>query len=176
MTLEEYLEFERTSDVRYEFVDGKVFAMAGEKRQHHRIARRVLRLLEATAEAKQCEIAIEGIKIRTRGSRVRYPDIVISCAPGDDEYFLENPCFVMEVLSDSTERTDFGLKLDEYKSISSLNRYLILAQNSAFAILYKRVGTKWEVETLNNTGEIDIPCLEINLTLEQIYTGLLPVQ
>jgi hypothetical protein len=53
---------------------------------------------------------------------------------------------------------------------------LILSQNSAFAVLYKRNSEKWEVETLTDTGEIDVPCLEMTLQLEQIYAGLLPVQ
>lgn len=173
LTVEDYLEFEKNSETRHEYVDGQLIAMAGEKRQHHKIARRVLRLLEAIAEAKNCEIAIEGIKIRTRGTRYRYPDVVISCAPGDDAYYLENPCFILEVISESTKDSDFGVKLDEYKKIPSLTRYLLLHQNQAFAILYKRVGEKWEVETFNDAGEIDIPCLDTTLSLEQIYAGLL---
>ncbi len=176
MTAEQYLEFEKTSLVRHEFVNGRLLAMAGETRRHHRLARRVLRLLDEIAEKKGCEIALEGIKVRTLGAKYRYPDVVVSCAPGNNEYYLENPCFVLEVLSHTTYDTDFGIKLDEYKSIASLTRYLILSQNSAFAVLYKRNGEKWEVETFNNTGEIDIPCLETTLQLEQIYSGLLPVQ
>jgi hypothetical protein len=66
MTENQYLEFEKTSQARHEFVNGQLIAMAGETRQHHRLARRVLRLLEEKAEQKGCEIALEGIKVRTR--------------------------------------------------------------------------------------------------------------
>lgn len=176
MTAEQYLEFEKTSQVRHEFVNGQLVAMAGEKRRHNKIAGRVYALLLERVTAFECEIAFENIKVQTRSSKYRYPDVVVSCAPGDNEYYLENPCFVLEVLSHSTSDTDFGIKLDEYKSIPSLTRYLILSQNSVFAVLYKRNGEKWEVETLNGTGEIDIPCLEVTLQLEQIYSGLLPAQ
>ncbi len=176
ISIEEYLENEKQSEIRHEFVDGQLVAMAGESRQHHRVARRVLRFLEAIAEQKGCEIALEGIKVPVRNGKFRYPDVVVSCAPGDDPYILENPCFILEVLSTTTANTDFGLKLDEYKNIPSLTRYLLLSQNSAFGVLYKRNGEKWEVETLNQTGEIDVPCLETTLELEQIYSGLLPVQ
>jgi Uma2 family endonuclease len=176
MTEAQYLEFEKTSLTRHEFVDGRLIAMAGEKRRHNKIAGRVYALLLERVAALQCEIAFENVKVRTLGTKYRYPDVVVSCAPGNNEYYLENPCFVLEVLSHTTYDTDFGIKLDEYKSIASLSRYLILSQNSAFAVLYKRNGEKWEVETFNGSGEIDIPCLETTLQLEQIYNGLLPVQ
>jgi Uma2 family endonuclease len=47
---------------------------------------------------------------------------MISCAPGTDDYFLDNPCFTAEVLSDSTATSDFTKKLDEYKKLPTLER------------------------------------------------------
>jgi Uma2 family endonuclease len=172
ISVDEYLELEKRSEVRHEFVDGEILAMAGEKRVHNRLARRFVLLLEALADSKNCEIVIESVKIRTRGTRIRYPDIAVSCAPGDDEYFLENPCFIAEVLSSTTEKTDLTLKLDEYKNLSSLERYALVAQDRRFVVLYKRVLDHWEVVTLEDRGEIDLPCLGTTLTLEQIYAGI----
>ncbi len=172
ISLAEYLELEKKSDVRHEFVDGEMLAMAGEKRRHNRIAGRIYALLLEVATARDCEIAFESVKILTRNSRTRYPDVVVSCAPGNDEYFLENPCFIAEVLSSTTEKTDLTLKLDEYKNLPSLERYALVSQDRRFVVLYKRVLDHWEVETLENQGEIDIPCLGTNLTLEQIYAGI----
>jgi Uma2 family endonuclease len=169
LTLEEYLELERTSDIRHEFVDGELIAMAGEKRRHNRVVGAIYRLLIERALERHCEVVFESVKIRTRTGRVRYPDGVVSCAPGDDDYFLENPCFIVEVLSDSTKATDFTTKLDEYKNLPTLDRYVLLAQDKPLAVLYKRVGDHWEVETLAGEGEIDIPCLALTLTLGQIY-------
>jgi Uma2 family endonuclease len=173
ISLEEYLELEKTATERHEFVDGQMLLMAGEKRRHNRVAGRVYALLLEQVAMQGCEIAIETVKIRTKGAKVRYPDVVVSCVPGEDEYLLENPCFVVEVLSPSTAETDLREKLGEYTSIPSLTRYLILAQDQKFALLYRRNRQKWEIETLNGEGEIDIPCLETTLTLEQIYAGLL---
>ncbi len=169
VTLEEYLELEKTSELRHEFVDGVMVAIAGEKRRHNRVVGTLYRLLVEPALEQGCEVVFESVKIRTRTGRVRYPDIVVSCAPGDDEYFLETPCFIIEVLSDSTKATDFTAKLDEYKNLVSVERYLLLAQDKPVAVLYKRVGDHWEVETLTDQGEIDIPCLSTTLLLEHIY-------
>jgi Uma2 family endonuclease len=173
ISLEEYLQLEQTAEVRHEFVNGRLLAMAGEKRTHNRVAGRVYALLLERVAVLACEIAIATVKIRTKAAKVRYPDVVVSCVPGQDEYLLENPCFVVEVLSPSTAETDLREKLGEYMSISSLTRYLILAQDQKFALLYRRNGEKWEVETMIGKGEIDIPCLDTILPLEQIYAGLL---
>jgi Uma2 family endonuclease len=172
ISVSEYLELEKHSEVRHEFVDGELLAMAGEKRRHNRIAGRIYAALLETAITRDCEIAFETVKIRTRDTRIRYPDIAVSCAPGTDEYFLENPCFIAEVLSSTTEKTDLTLKLDEYKNLPSLERYALVSQDRRFVVLYKRVLDHWEVVTLDDQGEIDLPCLATSLTLEQIYAGI----
>jgi Uma2 family endonuclease len=172
MSVEEYLAFEKTSEIRHEYVDGELLAMAGEKRRHNRLALRFVVLLNTVVEEKGCELAIEAIKLQTRTTRFRYPDVMVSCAPGDDEYFLANPCFIVEVLSESTATSDLTKKLDEYKNLPSLERYALVSQNSPFVIIYRRINQRWEVETLDGEGEIDIPCLGVSLTLVQIYQGI----
>lgn len=169
------MTLEHASETRHEFVDGVMIATAGEKRRHSWIVRQFVLLLEAIARQRSCELAIEGIKVRTKAKRIRYPDVVISCALGDDEYFIESPCFIAEVLSVSTEHTDFFTKLDEHKQLPSLEHYAVISQDSRGVILYKRVNSHWEVETLTE-GEIDIPCLQATISLEQIYQGIEDLQ
>ncbi len=164
-----YLERERISDVRHEYVDGAMLAMAGEKRVHNRLARRFVLLLEPVADEKGCEVIVETVKVRTRDTRFRYPDFAVSCDAGDDPLYFENPCLIVEVLSDST---DFGKKLDEYTRLPSLQRYVLVASDSRFVVVYRREGARWTVESLEDTGEFDLPCLETTVTLEAIYAGI----
>lgn len=172
LTVEEYLEFERKSETRHEYVDGQLLAMAGEKRKNNRIALNFVVLLSKIADDKLCEVVSQGVRIRTRKTRYRYPDFAVSCAPGEDPYFLENPCLVVEVLSSTTEHTDFGKKLDEYTQIPSLQRYVLVSSDERFAVIYKRIGEQWVVQSLEQDGEFDVPCLDVTLTLEQIYDGV----
>jgi Uma2 family endonuclease len=173
LSVEEYLELEKTSEIRHEYVDGEVLAMAGEKRRHNNLVGRLYRLLIDTGNEKGCEIVFETVKLRTRTTRYRYPDLVVSCVPGDDDYFIDNPCFIAEVLSTSTEGTDITKKLEEYTRLPTVERYIIVSQNSRFVVVYKREGDRWLVEALDETGEFDIPCLEAKVTLEQLYQGIL---
>ncbi len=170
-TVEEYLELEQHSDTRHEYEDGVLIAMAGEKRRHNRIGLNIVAALREVVIERNCEIVFETVKLRARDTRYRYPDVMVSCAPGEDDYFLENPCFVVEVLSSSTKLTDTTKKLDEYLKLPSVTRYAIISQDERLVIVYKRVNDRFEVETLSD-GAFDIPCLETDLTLEQIYAGI----
>jgi Uma2 family endonuclease len=172
MTVNEYLESEKHSEVRHEYVDGALLAMAGEKKRHNRIAGKIFRLLADIAEARGCEVFIENVKVRTRDTKYRYPDVVVTSESNTDEYVVLEPCVIFEVLSESTEETDTSSKLEEYLKLPSLERYVMLRQNKCSAIVYKRGPDGWQVEFLEADGEISIPCLETTLKLEQVYAGL----
>jgi Uma2 family endonuclease len=173
MSVEEYLEFERTAEERHEYVDGQLLLMAGEKRQNNGIALNFVVLLKKLATAKNCEAIAQSVKIRTRASRYRYPDFAVSCDPGNDPYILENPCLIVEVLSASTEHIDTGKKFDEYTKIPSLQRYVLVSSSERFVIVYRRFGEEWIAKSYDQEGEFDVPCLDVTLSLEQIYEGIL---
>jgi Uma2 family endonuclease len=171
ISVEAYLELEKQSEVRHEFVGGRLLAMAGSSLLHNQIVFNIRSALTKAAREKQCSIASESLKVMTKLGRYRYPDVVVSCEANTDEYSISAPCFIAEVQSDSTAETDNGVKLEEYTHLPSLQRYAIIAQKSRQVVLYKRVGEAWIFEVLLENGEVDVPCLEATLTLEQIYEG-----
>ncbi len=170
-TQQEALALEQSTGLRYEFIDGTLLGMAGETRLHKKVVLNILRILEPIALARGCEVMPEA-KVRTQSSRYRYPDLVVSCAPGDDPYFLENPCFIVEVLSDSTALIDSVDKLEEYLRIPSLERYVLIEQQTRRVVVYKRTEAGWLVSVLDDSGELDVPCLATSLNFDQIYAGL----
>jgi Uma2 family endonuclease len=172
MTVEQYLEFEKTAELRHEFVDGQLIAMAGETLTHDDIVLNIVEALRPLARAKKCKLHATNIQTRVRGTRYRYPDIVITCETLQSLRTLENPCFIAEVQSDSTAETDNGTKLEEYTKIPSLQRYAIISQKTRQVVVYKRNAEIWTFEVLLENGEIDIPCLETTLTLDQVYADL----
>ncbi len=172
MTVQEYLEFEKNSEIRHEFVDGKLFAMAGETLVHDDIVLNIVEALRPQARAKNCKLHATNIQTQVKGMRYRYPDVVVTCETIRNPRLIEAPCFILEVLSDSTANVDHGIKLEEYTKILSLQRYAIVSQNTRQVIVYKREGNQWTFEVLLEHGEIDIPCLETTLSLEQIYASL----
>jgi Uma2 family endonuclease len=171
MTTEEYLEFEKTSEVRHEFVDGVVHAMAGDKKRNNRVVRRLIRLLDKPVETKGYDLFFTVVKMQISNGKYRYPDVVVTCEEDADEYLIQAPCAIFEVLSDSTEDVDQGDKLEEYLKIPSVQRYVLLRQDRALVMVYARENDGWRFSLLE-TGEFDVPCVDTTLKLEDIYAGI----
>ncbi len=172
VTVEAYLELEEQSETRHEFVDGQLLAMAGETGEHEDIVFNIVAALRNIAQAKGCRLRGPSVKLRVSGRRYRYPDVYIVCEPrGNDPRLEENPCFIVEVISPSTAATDRITKLDEYTSLPSLQRYVLIEQDRRFVIVYRRTPEGWLYQTVQD-GSIDVPCLETTLSLDQIYAGI----
>jgi Uma2 family endonuclease len=172
MTPEEYLEFEKHSELRHEFADGVLHAMAGDKKQNNRVVRRLVRLLDLPSEAKGCDVFFTVVKMQVANGKYRYPDVVVTCEEDADEYLIQAPSAVFEVLSDTTEDVDQGEKLEEYLKIPSVQRYVLLRQDRALVKVYAREGDGWRFSLLEHTGEFDVPCIDLTLKLEDIYAGI----
>jgi Uma2 family endonuclease len=173
MGIDEYLRLEQTSDIRHEYVEGKLLAMAGESQEHEDMVLNVVEVLRPVARTKGCRLYTKNIKLHITPERYRYPDVMILCNPKREHGIEFEPCFVLEVLSDSTAQTDLSKKLREYTEIASLERYAVASQTARLVIIYSRSATGWQVQTLENSGEIDIPCLGVALSLEQLYSGVI---
>src|SRR5437667_587287 len=107
ISVEEYLEGEKFSEARHEYVEGHVYAMAGGSDDHNRIAMNIWRELGQALRGKRCEAFGADMKLKVPGSEVfYYPDAMVVCDLNDNaKYFREWPTVVFEVLSEETERT-----------------------------------------------------------------------
>jgi Uma2 family endonuclease len=173
ISVEEYLRLEQTSDIRHEYVDGVLVAMAGESQEHEEIVLNIVETLHPVARAKGCRLYTKNIKLHSTPERYSYPDVMILCDPKREDGIEFEPCFILEVLSDSTAQTDLSKNLQEYTAIASLERYVIASQTARLVIIYSRFANGWQVQTLENSGEIDIPCLGVLLSLEQLYENVI---
>jgi len=173
LSKEEWLELEKQTDQRYEYLDGFVHAMAGESRLHNDIVGNITEALRARARAKGCYFAFLSVRVAIpRLNRYYYPDVVVSCAEEPHSHEIHQPCFVLEVLSISSAERDRREKLDAYFKIPTLQTYLLVSQDERRVEVYQK--TPWNLlwSEWANQGTIEIPCLEESLSLAQIYAGL----
>ena len=125
MSVEDYLEMEKTATVRHEYVAGEVYAMTGASRRHNRIAGNVYRRLADAAAGGPCRVYMETVKLRK--DIFYYPEVMVACgSEPENPYYEDAPCLVVEVVSPSTESTDRREKLAAYKRVPGLKAYLIL--------------------------------------------------
>lgn len=173
MSVEEYLEFERNSPIKHEFVGGHIYAMVGVSRRHSRISLNIASRLLAAARSGPCRVHQSDMKVLTPDDLFYYPDVVVACGPEPEEPDLEDkPCLIVEVLSPTTAQTDRREKLAAYKKFPSLQAYLIISQDE------RKVGRHfrdenddwWQAEIVGE-GNVPIPCPKTELSLAEIYEG-----
>lgn len=173
LSLEEYLRLEETATTRHEFVAGRVYAMSGTTVRHNLIAVNILKALNQLSRGTACRSYIIDIKLRATPDRVYYPDVMVVCDTHDqDAVILDSPCFIAEVASSSTRRTDRGEKLDAYLRIVSLRGYLVVEQDRRHVTLYTRSGDEWQREEIMTSGVFRVPCVDGQLSLDDIYAGI----
>jgi Uma2 family endonuclease len=130
----EYLYWERKAETRHEYLDGVVVAMAGASREHTLIVGNIGRQLGNQLEERPCETYQTDMRVRVlECNRYYYPDIAVVCGePQFEDAELDtllNPTVIVEVLSDSTQRKDRGEKSDCYRTLESLQVYVLVSQH-----------------------------------------------
>jgi Uma2 family endonuclease len=171
LSFDEYLALEEHSDTRHEFVDGFMFAMAGATDNHNQIALNISTQARLKARASSCRTYASDMKVRTPDGTGYYPDVFVTCdEPNDGSKVKYKPCFIIEVLSPSTESFDRGEKQLRYRQISSLQAYVLVTQHRKLIEIYRRLadGT-WRYETLEEVGSLELPCINLSMTLEEVY-------
>lgn len=172
MTVEEYFRFEETSPDRYEYIGGEVYAMSTATVRHDRIATNVLVRLSLGARPGPCDVFSADMRVQIARDRYYHPDVTVACTPlSDSDIFVRNPCVVVEVTSPSTARIDRGEKLDAYRSITSLRAYLIIDHRRRRVERHARDSQsgEWQHEEIPGEGRVLIPCLDAEITLDEIY-------
>jgi Uma2 family endonuclease len=174
VSVEEYLELEERSEVRHEYVGGMLYAMAGGTRRHNRIAFNIARKLDDAAAGGSCDVYITDMRFQI-GSVYYYPDVMVACEPLETEnpIWRTNPCVVVEVLSPTSVSIDQREKLLAYRSVPSVETYLIVHQDiQRVERHYRNDRGEWARADHVKDGYIPIPCLDTRLTLAEIYRGL----
>jgi Uma2 family endonuclease len=180
MSQKEYLEFERRSDEKHEYLDGQIFAMPGAKRNHNKIVANLSGLLWQNLKSKDCEFYPNDMRVFIpKTGLYTYPDLVVVC--GDPQFLdavpdtLLNPVLLIEVLSESTEGYDRGKKFQHYRSIDSLNEYILVSQNEARIEKYLKQGDGfWALsEAIGLESAIQIDSIDCEFTLGDIFAKVI---
>jgi Uma2 family endonuclease len=187
-TIEEYLALERTEEERHEYLDGCVYAMAGESPDHGRICVNLTRRLAAQLDGSGCEVFSKDLKVRcgpmprpggSHQGLFAYPDLVVICGAlqfhDQAREVLLNPRVILEVLSPSTEAFDRGDKFRRYRAwLPTLTDYVLVAQDRPFIDHYHRQddGT-WALRTYEGLEDaLDLATIGCTVPLAEVYERL----
>ena len=173
-SVEEYFSIEESGEVRHEFINGNLIAMSGASREHHKICKNLLRILEDLLEIEGYEVFIENMKIKIPDeSYYYYPDIFISKEKqtDDNKYVQFEPELIVEVLSETTRVKDMTDKFIQYRKINSLDYYLLIEPEKYLVLLnFKNKNGDWEMTSFTQKEEvISLPKLNVTLKMKDIY-------
>jgi Uma2 family endonuclease len=176
-TWEAYLDWEASQPIRYELVDGQVYAMGGGTAEHDTIGNNLRVALHMQLRGKSCRAHGPDLKVRA-GKDGRYPDALVDCGPRVPGALLaQEPAAVFEVLSKSTGWIDQSLKLRDYDATPSIRTYVLISQDEQRALVYSRdadgrLGIQSAVVLEGAEASIDIPELGLALPFAGLYEGL----
>jgi Uma2 family endonuclease len=174
MSVEEYIQYEERSDIRHEFDNGKLIAMAGTTDKHNDICHNIKAALKKQLKNTPCRIQVENVKVRlTEHKRYTYPDVFVTCDERDlaDAYIKRYPSVVFEVLSDSTRVYDKTAKFMAYKKIDTIQHYILVEPDSIdIEIFSKNTDGEWSAQSFHTiTDTLPIAALAINVPISEIY-------
>jgi Uma2 family endonuclease len=177
-TVEEYLDYEIETHMRYEFIDGQIFAMAGGSDKHSIIILNIgAELRQQLRQAKTCQGYESNMKVKINDLRYVYPDMTVVCGEAKfadtSHTMLSNPTLIVEVLSETTANYDKGQKYDFYRSLPSVQAYLMLDQDRAHAMLYTRDKTGWHLEEYSGLDKtVPLEAIGCELALSEAYLNI----
>ncbi len=178
MTVEEYFELEKKSEIRHEYYDGGIYAMAGSTLNHNRIVGKVRNLLSSHFLPRGCDVFSENVKVKVSDIYYPYPDVVVTCAPVDisGTYVVQQPTILVEVVSKHSETRDRRFKLRQYKTIPSLKYYLLVSQHEYDVELYSRSegNDLWTWRSFENLEDvIRFEAFNHEIALKAIYENII---
>ena len=171
----EFLEWENAQETRHEFYGGEVFAMVGVRRVHALISGNLFAALKAHLKDTRCRAFTESVKVQVANETVFYPDVFVTCDAQDlkTDMVFRSPSLIVEVLSDSTQAYDRGLKFTAYRQLASLQEYVLVDPDNRRVEVYRR-NERQNFELIDQTGhaELVLDSVGMRLAMAEVFDGV----
>lgn len=167
---DDYLKKELHSEIKHEYIDGYVYAMAGASDNHNKISGNIFSELKTALKKKNsaCVVYTADMRLKQR-SKYYYPDVMVVCnADNKDKYNKTAPVILVEVLSDSTRKKDLTTKRFYYQNIPSLKEYVLIEQDKAEIHVCRRK-EHWQSRYYYLGDEISFESIGVTIRVEDIY-------
>jgi Uma2 family endonuclease len=174
LLVEDYLAGENDGEVRQEYIYGEVYVMAGASDRHNRISFNFAKKIDAKLDPDgDCQVFMTDMKLQADEATFYYPDVFVACDK-PDPYFRREPLLIIEVISPSTETIDRREKLKVYRQISTLQEYVIAAQDKMLVECYqKQPDGGWGKQIFTEPEDVlEFKSVNLQLTLAEIFQSV----
>lgn len=176
-TLAEYFALIKDSDERYEYWDGEIFCMSGNKKEHVYIEEDLFATLRQLLKGHDCQAFSSSMALKVPAvPPLRYADAGVACGAFEFEEvsgidLLLNPVLLVEILSHSTQSYDKKAKFNLYKSIPTFREYLLISKEEPRITQHVRQeDSSWlPYEVIGLRSSIYLPSIDCWLNLSDVY-------
>jgi Uma2 family endonuclease len=174
---ESYLTWEEQQETKHEYICGEIFPMADARREHVVVTLNLASAFKQRLRGGPCQAYVSDLKLRVEAlDAFFYPDVMVSCDPQDQaaSQFIEHPTLIVEVLSESTAAFDRGDKFAAYRTLPSLQEYVLVDIPSRRVENFRRAeGGDWLFhECLAEHGDCRFVSLDVAITFDEIFENV----
>lgn len=174
MTREQFLDWVERQEAPFEFDGYEPISMTGGNKRHMQLCRNLTVALWSRLAESGLQVLPEA-GVATIGRAVRYPDVMVATnADADTDRLISEPLIVFEVVSPSSGRIDYSVKLREYRAVPSIRRYVVVDNTGPDLTVYVRQPgvTEWTADALTAGEMLDLPEAGISLPVDDIFRGI----
>ncbi len=176
-TVEEYLAYESETGIKHEFIDGEIYAMAGGSENHSLITGNTFIAIGQRLSGSSCRNHTSDMRVKISDSQFVYPDFSVVCGKAefadDNRTMLTNPILCVVVMSPSSATYDKTLKVEFYRSLSSLKHYLIIDQDQVYVRLHTLQDNGWLLQQFNDINmTIPLTAIGVDLSIHEVYQDI----
>lgn len=176
-SLADYIALENASNVKHEYLDGQIYAMAGGTPEHAALATTAAGLLFAQLRTGRCRAFDSDLRVRVKATGLStYPDLTVVCGPretdAEDPKAVTNPTLILEVLTVSTESYDRGDKFEHLKQLPSLRQYVLVSQTEQRIEVFTRgADASWTSHAHGPHDRANLASIEAQLDVDELYSA-----
>ncbi len=179
-TIAEYLEIEDQADIRNEYINGEIIPMTGGTTNHNEIITNLCLILKPPLRKQQNKLYMENVRLWIPSAEIfTYPDVMVTA--GEPQYYKEtkttvtNPLIIVEVLSKATRDYDLGQKFEYYRTLDTLQQYILADPEKTLVMAYHRDNNQtWLLNIFESLNDIlNLKSVSLDIPLIDIYEGIL---
>lgn len=174
MSLAAFLAWEAQQAERYEFHQGEAFLMVGGTARHNRVILNLVTRLVGHLDGSPCQVFSEGMKVQAE-ERILYPDVMVVCgkAEAGDEQIITDPKLIVEVLSPTTKGYDRRDKFILYRTLPSLQQYVLVDPVDRRVEVHTRAGNDtWTLVDQSKAEVLDLASVGLAVPMSAVFKGV----
>jgi Uma2 family endonuclease len=173
-TYAQYVAVEEHSDIKHEFLDGAIYAMAGGSEDHSTLSVNAIVALNSLVGA-DCKVHSSDLRVYVEAlGMATYPDASVVCSElvqhaASPKSTALNPSILVEVTSPWSAEYDRTTKLEAYQTIATLREYIIISHDERRITVHSRSAGGWKTRVAITGGRLEIESLAAELVVDDLY-------